>query len=169
MQISRLLKPEMIKLEMDTSFPPPEETTEAQLTPKQLQERKERILAECVDLLDVSGKVCNKSKLLIDLFNREKKASTALGKGIAVPHVRSMQSREFIIAIARSSTGYDFDAPDGEKVHLFIPMAAPPYDDNLYLRVFKSIATLFSYDGLFERIMAAKEPYDIIRSIRELE
>ena len=170
MQISRYLSPQLIKLEMETVFEQPDEGSEGTvLTIKQSQARKEVILAECVDLLDLSGKVGNRNKLLKDLFDREKKATTAIGKGIAIPHVRTMQAKELIIAIARSTEGYDFDAADGQPVHIFVAMAAPPYDDSLYLKVFRALAQLFSYEGFYQRIMSAEQPYDIIRAIKEIE
>ena len=159
----------MIKLEMETVFEQSEDGEPLILTIKRLQERKEQLLAECVELLDLSGKVGNKNKLLKDLFDREKKATTAIGKGIAIPHVRTMQAKELIIAIARSTEGYDFEAADGQPVHLFVAMAAPPYDDSLYLRVFRALAQLFTYEGFYERIMSAEQPYDIIRAIQEIE
>ena len=155
---------------METQFPEPEEEPELdEVSEKQLLSQKEAILTECVQLLDKSGKISNPSKLQTDLFNREKKASTALGKGIAIPHVRTMQAKEFVIGFARSIEGYEFGAPDGDKVHLFVPMAAPPYDDSLYLKVFKTLAELFSYRQLYEQIMAAEQPYDVIRAVQEIE
>ncbi len=169
MEISRFLKPELIKLEMITSFETEEEEETEPLSERKMLERKREILSECVELLDLSGKVSNKNKLLIDLFNREKKATTAIGKGIVIPHVRTMQARELIIAVCRSTAGYDFDAPDKELAHIFVPMAAPPYDDTLYLRVFRSLAQIFSADSFYERIMAAEAPYDVVRVFQELE
>lgn len=169
MQISRYLTPKLIKLEMDTVFEQPENGESQVLTIKRIQERKELLIAECVELLNLSGKVGNKNKLLRDLFDREKKATTAIGKGIAIPHVRTMQAKELVIAIARSTAGYDFDAADGQPVHVFVAMAAPPYDDSLYLRVFRALAQLFTYEGFYERIMSAHQPYDIIRAIQEIE
>lgn len=170
-EISRYINVDLIKLEMEAKFvaPEEEEDNDDAVTEKQLLQQKEIILEECVRLLDNSGKISNPSKLLTDLFNREKKASTALGKGIAIPHVRTMQAKEFVIGFARSEEGYDFGAPDDEKVHLFVPMAAPPYDDSLYLKVFKTLAELFSYRQLYEQIMAAEQPYDVVRAIREIE
>ncbi len=169
MQISRYLTPKLIKLEMDTVFEQPEDGESQVLTIKRIQERKELLIAECVELLNLSGKVGNKNKLLRDLFDREKKATTAIGKGIAIPHVRTMQAKELVIAVARSTAGYDFDAADGQPVHVFVAMAAPPYDDSLYLRVFRALAQLFTYEGFYERIMSAQQPYDIIRAIQEIE
>ena len=168
MQISRYLDPELIKLELETSFEPEDEETE-ELTQKRKFERKEALLGEFARLLDSSGKICNPSKLLTDLVNRERKATTAIGKGIAIPHIRSMQARELVIGVCRSHDGFDFDSPDDKPVHLFVPMAAPPYDDNLYLRVFRALAELFHYDGFLDRVLEAEIPYDIIRVFQDFE
>jgi PTS system fructose-specific IIC component len=165
--LSRFFKPELIKLELQTKI---EFDEENELHPqKKLWRIKEVILEELVELLDRSGKVCNKHKLLIDLLNREKKASTGIGKGIAIPHVRTMQVREFVIGFARSTEGYEFDSIDGKPVHLFFVMGAPPYDDSLYLKVFKSIAELFHSDTFEGELMSATSEYEIIRAIQKVE
>ncbi len=169
MQISRLLRPELIRLEMVTSFDDANDEEAGPLTSRKQLERKRTLLAECAELLDQSGRVSNKSKLLTDMFNREKKASTAIGRGIVIPHIRTMQAKELVIAVLRSTSGYDFDALDGQPAHIFVPMAAPPYDDTLYLRVFRALATIFSADGFYDRVMSAQQPYDVIRVFEDLE
>jgi mannitol/fructose-specific phosphotransferase system IIA component (Ntr-type) len=167
LNVSRCLKPELIKLELETNcvFDP-----ENNLSPqKRLWQTKFSILEELVDLLDASGQVCNKKKLFVDLFNREKKASTGIGKGIAFPHVRTMQARDLVMGFARSTEGYEFDSLDQLPVHLFFVMVAPPYDDNLYLRVFRSLASLLQYDALREELLTAESEHEIIRAIRRME
>jgi PTS system fructose-specific IIC component len=167
MNISRYLKPELIKLEMETEI---EYDPDSQLHPdKLLWMRKEAILSELVDLLDKSGKVGNKKKFLIDFLNREKKASTGIGYGIALPHIRTMQAKQFIMGFARSREGYDFDSLDKGLVHLFFVMAAPPYDDSLYLKVFKGLAEILSFDSLREELLNASSEYEIIRAIKRME
>jgi mannitol/fructose-specific phosphotransferase system IIA component (Ntr-type) len=136
---------------------------------KRLWMRKETILKELVDLLDISGKVGNKRKLLVDLVNREKKASTGIGQGIALPHVRTMQAKEFIMGLARSKKGYDFDSLDKEPIHLFFVMAAPPYDDALYLKAFKALAEILRFDYFREEVLNASSEYEILRAIKRME
>lgn len=167
MNISRYMSPEMIKLEMESEFSPPE--GENGYSKRQILNMKETILSELTDLLDHSGKVSNKKKLSSDLFNREKKATTAIGRQIAIPHVRTMQAKEFILAVGRHADGYEFDAPDGKPVRLFFCMAAPPYDDNLYLKVFRSLAERINYPGFVENLIEASDPHLVIRAFKELE
>lgn len=130
---------------------------------------KERLLWELVELLDRSGKVKNRRRLFTDLYNREKKASTGIGHGIALPHVRTMQVSEFVMGFARSPQGHEFDSLDGGLVYLFFVMAAPPYDDQLYLRVFKSLAELLHFEHFRKRLFEADSEYEIIRAFKEME
>jgi mannitol/fructose-specific phosphotransferase system IIA component (Ntr-type) len=167
MDISRFLKPELIKLEMEIEI---ECDPECQQHPdKLLWRRKEAILGELVELLQKSLKVGNPRKLLIDFVNREKKATTGIGHGIAIPHIRSMQAKQFIMGLARSKEGYDFDSLDNGAVHLFFVMAAPPYDDALYLKVFKALAEMLRFDYFREELMNAASEYEIIRAVKKME
>jgi len=167
MNISRLLDPALIKLAMETRIV--EDPDNPVRSARQRRLDKEAILDELVALLESSGKVGNRSKLLTEFVNRERKASTALGHGIAVPHVRTYQARELVIGVARSFDGYDFDAPDNEPVRLFFIMAAPSYDDNLYLRVFKGLAEVLQFDYFRQRLIGVDSEYDLIRAFQEME
>lgn len=167
MEISRFLKPELVKLKMETEI---DSDPDSQLHPdKLLWKRKQAILCELVELLERSGKVGNPKKLLVDFLNREKKASTGIGHGIAVPHIRSMQAKELIMGFARSVEGYDFDSMDNGSVHLFFVMAAPPYDDAVYLKVFKALAQMLRFDYFREELLKASSEYEIIRAIKKME
>ena len=157
---------EQIKLEMETVIEPPEE---GESVDKWRQQTKALVLFELVDLLDTTNRVGNRNKLLLDFVNREKKATTGIGHGIAIPHIRSKHASEFMLGFARSSQGYYFDSMDGEPVHLFFVMAAPPYDDSLYLKVFKSLAEMLQYDSFREQLMTVWTPGEIIRAIRSME
>lgn len=168
MNIARLLDPALIKLTMESQILRPDD--EEPSSARQLRAGKEVILDELVTLLERSGKIVNRSKILTDFINRERKASTATGHGIAVPHVRTYQAKELIIGFARSESGYEFDAPDGKPVHLFFPMAAPSYgDETLYLRVFKALAEVLRFDYFRERLMTIGSEYEVIRAFEEMQ
>ncbi len=166
MNISRYIKESLIQLEMSTEIDPPEEDESVE---RRREDAKKEILSELVDLLDKHFRVGNRNKLLIDFINREKKATTAIGDGIAFPHIRSKHATEFMIAFARSTKGYDFDAPDNKPVHLFFVMAAPPYDDTLYLKVFKALVEMLRYESFREELMSVQSPGEVIRAIKAME
>jgi mannitol/fructose-specific phosphotransferase system IIA component (Ntr-type) len=169
--VGRYLREELIKLEIESRPEPLPESVEP--TP-QAKERhrwhfKEKVCAELAALFGQSGDIRNEHKFYLDLVNREKQASTAIGEGLAVPHVRSMQPRKLVLCFARSRGGVDYFSPDGEPVHIFFGVAAPSYDDKVYLRIYKWLAHAFSReDWLHDALMTAIEPGEIIRIIKSL-
>ncbi len=168
MNLTRYLSADLIELEMAPAAPLPEDPG-ANLE-KFRQQQKEKIIGELVELLDQSGKVTNKKKLLQDLINRERRATTGLSRGIAVPHVRTQHIRELTIAIARSRPGLDFDALDGNLTHFFFVVVAPPHEDeNLYLKIYKHLAEVTSFPHALDDLMQVEDPGEMIRLLRQWE
>lgn len=166
MNLSRYLTEELVKLEMETEV---EEFVEGSSRDKWLLRSKEQVLDELVEVLDQGARIGNRSKLLLDFVNREKKATTGIGMGVAIPHIRSLQAKEFMLAFARSSRGYEFDALDAKPVHMFFVMASPPYDDTMYLKAFKSLASMLQYDSFRDELMSVGSPGEVIRALRQME
>ncbi len=165
-RLTRYLKPGQVKLELDTTTPG--EAPEGWSRERFVWSVKERVLGELLALFDASGKVGNATKLRTDLENRERKATTGIGGGIAIPHVRTMQAKEFTICFARSTPGVEFGAVDGQPVHLFFGVVAPPYDDKLYLEVYKTIGELLSEESTRDALMMSKDEHEVIKVVSGL-
>jgi len=165
LNIARFMSEELIKLELETVTP---EYVEGSSVEKWRQRSKEMVLDELVSVLEASGQIGNRTKFLTDFVNRERKATTAIGYGLAIPHIRSMQAKNFMLGFARSSRGYDFGALDEEPTRLFFVMAAPPYDDMQYLRVFKALAETLRYESFREELLSLQTPYEVIRAVESM-
>jgi PTS system fructose-specific IIC component len=167
MRLSRYLTPELVELGLDSlvDLEFPEELSEQ----RRVRETKERILSVLCDVLERSGNVRNVRRLFRDLHNREKKATTGIGGGVAIPHVRTLQVKEFAIAFARSNTGLEFEALDGRPVSIFFAMASPPHNDKFYLRVYKSLADILRFEDTIRELKAARDSHEIIKIIRSFE
>jgi PTS system fructose-specific IIC component len=165
--VLRFLHPECIKLDLETRpSEPVEGETEAQRFKRQ-QRDKEHVLEELAVLFDRSGLVVNRSKFLRDLTNRERKATTAVAPGIAIPHVRTLQVRAFVMGFARAQgEGIPFDSLDGEPTRLFFMLASPPYDDRTYLAVYRELAELVQDEDAFAGLHEAKVPQDVFNVLR---
>jgi len=97
---------------------------------------KRDALAEMVEAISAEHNIKDKDIILEMLLNRESLGSTAIGKGVAFPHGRTLAIRDLSIVFARSAAGIDCDAVDKKPTHLFFLIIAPPQDkDNLYLQV----------------------------------
>ena len=170
-QITRYLKPEVVRLGMMNGHV---DGIDPDKDPKKERIRlKEEVIEELTDLFMNTGQIRNRSKFHHDLQSRERKATTAIGNGLAVPHVRSMQPRQFCMIFARSRDGVEFDSPDGEPVHLIFGMAAPSYDErmsNEYLAAYKWIARAFKEEEwLPAALLQAQGEHEIIALLSGLD
>ncbi|RKY42503.1 MAG: hypothetical protein DRP85_02495 [Candidatus Makaraimicrobium thalassicum] len=131
---------------------------------------KEEALRELAEIADKAGIVSDKKKLFDQLKERENMLSTAVGKGIAIPHPRDPGPDLFTrpnIVIARSSKGINFSAPDREKVHLFFMTCAPSVF--VHLRLLAKIAKVLQTGDIIDKFMNASDNDEIIRILLELE
>ncbi len=167
MQITRHLANERIRMEMRTRPLSDEEAEE--LGDRGLKVLKERILGEIVEFLSETADVGNAKKLLTDLIHRERKACTAVGRGLAIPHVRTQNVKGPTVAFLRSTEGLDFGAPDGQPVHVFLVLLAPPWDDKLYLKIYREAAELFLRDDVLPYLLSAETENDVLNFFRHPE
>ena len=163
MRITRYIREDLIRLEMETRRDPEMEELFEDRPDRITAVYRERVLGEVADLLEGSGRIGNRNKLYNDLLNREKRACTAIGQAFAIPHVRTMQARDTVMGFLRSFSGIPFGAPDGLDVHIFLPIVGPPYDDRVYLRIYRRIGELLSEEGILERFLAVDQPGEVIR------
>ena len=118
-------------------------------------ETKADTLRELLGLLALDGR--SEGVLYKTLKRRESLGSTGIGKGIAIPHCRSLVVNQLRLAYGRKPSGLDFNAIDAAPVHNFFLIIAPPLEvSNQYLPVLGKIAQF------------AKEP-DVPRLLAELE
>ncbi len=167
MNLLRHLRPACIRLAMATRpLPQPDDETPAQRERRQAEE-KDLVLREIAEMLDDSGEVVNRSKLVRDLIYRERQASTGIGSGLAIPHVRSLQVRRFVLGLARPVEPLWFDAIDGEPVRLFVLLAAPPYDDKVFHQAYPALARALADEATLAALMAADDEQAVFAALRQ--
>ena len=126
---------------------------------------KRDALAEMVDKLCEEQGLKDNGIILEMLQNRESLGSTAIGKGVAFPHGRTLAVKEFSLLFARSVKGLDFDAVDKKPTHLFFLIIAPPQDkDNLYLQVLGQMVDLIKDEPARQRFVDANN-FEQLQSI----
>ena len=88
---------------------------------------KEGVIREMVQaLVDVGGIQTEQYESIVRaILNREELGSTGIGRGVAVPHTKHPSVDRLVGTVAVSAEGVDFDALDGEKVHLFFLLVSP--------------------------------------------
>ncbi len=118
---------------------------------------KDEALTELVSLLHVDEK--SSDTLLKMLHRREALGSTGVGRGVAVPHCRSLVVQRLQLAYGYSPDGIAYDAADGLPVHHLFLIVAPPHEmSNQYLPILGKIAQLAKEPDVPERLSALTSP-----------
>ena len=161
MRLSQIIRRGFVCFDMSTRDEPPEDPDYDRA--RYVRSVKREAVGEICDLFDSGGQVLNRTKLFNDLWNREKRATTALGSGIAIPHVRTMQARGLVLGFSRSADGLSFDAPDSQPVHLFFSIIGPRHEEATYLKIYREIAQIFRYPGAHQMLMDASSEWEVLR------
>jgi nitrogen PTS system EIIA component len=105
-------------------------------------EGKRDALEELCGLLAKAKKLPEPEVLLRTLVDRESLGSTGIGQGVAIPHGKSPSVPAQAVALGVSKKGVDFDALDGEPVHILFLVAAPPDAAGPHLKALAKISRL---------------------------
>jgi PTS system nitrogen regulatory IIA component len=127
---------------------------------------KEEVLAELVALLNLDER--SSGTLLRIIQRRENLGSTGIGRGIAIPHCRSLAVNRLRLAFGRRDEGLDFQAIDGRPVCNFFLIVAPPLEiSNQYLPVLGRIAQFAKEPDIPDRLAALRSADDFWRLLEE--
>jgi len=98
-------------------------------------------IVELVSSLVEAGKLKKgKCTEIVDkVIQREKEASTGMGKGVAMPHVKHDAVKDVVTVVGLSSAGIDFLALDKQPVYSVILLISPVDNPDKHLQVMESI------------------------------
>jgi mannitol/fructose-specific phosphotransferase system IIA component (Ntr-type) len=129
-------------------------------------ETKDEILKELISQLGMDEK--SEAILFKTLKRRENLGSTGIGKGIAIPHCRSLVVNRLRLAYGRKPSGVDFKAIDGNPVHNFFLIVAPPLEvSNQYLPVLGKIAQFAKDPEVPEELKNISTPEEFLKLLEE--
>ncbi|KPK61880.1 MAG: hypothetical protein AMK73_07425 [Planctomycetes bacterium SM23_32] len=103
------------------------------------------------------------------LMEREERGSTGLGSGVGYPHVRLEGFADFLLSLAISRAGVQFDSPDGQPVRLMLTAIVSPEKNNLLLGVVACLSRLMSDRPLQERLLDAESSQAAWRVLEEAD
>ena len=127
---------------------------------------KDEILAEMVALLRTDER--SAGTLLRILQRRENLGSTGVGRGIAIPHGRSLVVSRLRLAFGYKPGGIEFQAIDSRPVFSLFLIVAPPLEiSNQYLPVLGRIAQFAKEPDVPDRLSALKSPDEFFQLLEE--
>ena len=102
---------------------------------------RDGVIAELVVSLDEAGMLGQNKcrKIVAGMIDREKEASTGMGKGVAMPHIKHDAVTEVVAVIGQSSAGIDFLALDKQPVYSVILLVSPVDNPDKHLQAMENI------------------------------
>jgi PTS system nitrogen regulatory IIA component len=127
---------------------------------------KEELLSELVGLLKMDER--SSGTLLRIIQRRENLGSTGIGRGIAIPHCRSLVVSRLRLAFGQRREGVEYQAIDNKPVcNLFLIVAPPLEISNQYLPVLGKIAQFAKEPDVPEQLAALRSSEDFFRLLEE--
>ncbi|MDA3851717.1 MAG: PTS sugar transporter subunit IIA [Spirochaetaceae bacterium] len=97
----------------------------------------------------------DRDEILKGLHAREKQGSTGIGGQIAIPHTAVKGLEHFVVVMASSQKGVEFEAIDRKRVRLFFVILAPEGQASDHLKVLANISRTLSLSGVKQEMLAA--------------
>ncbi len=129
------------------------------------------VIAELVSSLDKAGRLGkSKSKELARaVIKREREASTGMGKGVAVPHVKHKAVKNVVAVIGLSSAGIDFSALDKQPVYSVILLISPADEPDKHLQAMENIFRHLQHEKFRKFLRQCRSMEQIEDLLREVD
>ena len=130
---------------------------------------KRDTLLTLADNLAAAPQVKNRQELSTEILKREELMSTAIGRGIAIPHVRLSSVTDLVVSVGISRTDIaDFHPMDDEPVRIVIMIAAAHNQHAYYLQTLSWFSAKLKNRELHDSLLKTQTPnevYDLLTGI----
>ena len=140
---------------------------EKAITANMTANSKEAALRELVDVLARAEGIKNKEDLVEVLLGRESLGSTGIGQGVGIPHAKTNAVKKLVAALGVCPQGVNFDALDGEPVHIFFLLVAPEDSAGPHIKGLARISRLLKDKYFRESLKQLTDEKTILKLIRE--
>jgi len=120
---------------------------------------KRDALLALADNISTAPQIKNRQEMAQEILKREELMSTAIGQGIAIPHIRLSSVTDLVVSVGISQIDIiDFQALDDEPVRLLFMLAAATNQHAYYLQTLSFFCARLKNRRLRDALLAAKNP-----------
>ncbi len=123
-------------------------------------------ISQLLSRLCAAAPELNEQECLSVVWDREMKFSSAVGRGVAVPHGRLLTLTRPLVAVGRFAKPVPFPAPDNVPVRLVFLILTPASTPVVQLKVLGRIASLVTNENLRRRLLRAKTAESMLEILR---
>jgi len=123
---------------------------------------KDAVIEELLDILMETGKVKDRSEALRCIQERERKMSTGMKHGVAIPHGKTDAVSDLVACIGISDHDIEFASLDGEPCRIFIMTLSPSEKTGPHLQFLAEVSQLFKSDHRREALLKVKSSEEVL-------
>jgi len=124
---------------------------------------KDATLKTLVEASSTVKNITDSSSFHTAIIEREKIVSTGIGMGVAIPHAKLAQFRDFCIVIGIIKQGVDWDALDNAPVRLAFLIGGPEDKQTEYLQILSSLTSAIRDEGLRKELLQTESADEVIK------
>jgi mannitol/fructose-specific phosphotransferase system IIA component (Ntr-type) len=128
---------------------------------------KEELIEELLQVAARSGKISDLGAARKAVLERERRMSTGMKHGIAIPHGKTDAVKDLVACIGISEQAVDFDALDREPCRIFIMTLSPADKTGPHLQFLAEVSLLFRSADKRAAMLAAKSPDEVLKVLTE--
>jgi mannitol/fructose-specific phosphotransferase system IIA component (Ntr-type) len=148
MNLKKILSPEVISLHLPG-------------------DSKQEIIESLLDLCMKTGKISDRQKALDCILERERKMSTGIQHGVAIPHGKTEAVTDLAACVGLRKDGIDFESLDGEPSRIFIMTVSPINRIGPHVQFLAEVSHLLKSRENRERILAAESVEQVLSLLLE--
>jgi len=127
---------------------------------------KEKVIDLLVSKLCEVYQIENRQGVHEAVLGRERKMSTGIGCGLAVPHAKVDFLEKMSIVALTCRTGIDFSAIDKEPVYLVFLIVSPSNTTGPHIRALSAISRIMADSEIRKSLIEAPSPEEFYKRLR---
>ena len=126
------------------------------------EETRDASIDTLIDRLDERGKLADKQAFRDAIFYREGLVSTGIGMGIAIPHAKMRNIKQFFIAVGiQQSKGIEWNALDKAPVRIIFMIGGPDDKQAEYLQILSMLTSAIKDVDLRKKLLKASSSQEV--------
>lgn len=126
------------------------------------EETRDGAIDALIALLDKEGRLADRRAFRDAIFYREGLVSTGIGMGIAIPHAKMKNIKQFFIAVGiQQNKGIDWNALDKAPVRIIFMIGGPDDKQTEYLQILSMLTSAIKDIDLRKKLLKATSTQEV--------
>ncbi|MFZ4100146.1 MAG: PTS sugar transporter subunit IIA [Chlamydiia bacterium] len=127
---------------------------------------QEAVIHDLISAAERAGLLQEPAAFEQAVLGRERIVSTGIGLGMAIPHAKRPELKEFFICCALVPHGVEWKAIDGDPCHLVFLIGGPDDQPNAYLQLLSQLTAFLRDDERRKQLLKSRSANDILTILK---